>query len=757
MKELDENSGTYRGNINTKGLEMSNLIVNNYVLRKELYDYGNGAVLYLAEEISQGVLYFIKKFSKSGIETAVIRDSFYTEAKNLAHLNHENILQAIDFFEDAGCFYLVQEHFTFFRLDEIIGHHGRSKVLPTLHVIKQVLRALSFAHSRGVQHRGIRATNVYVSRNGKVKLDGFGASNPLLADTGTSANFFAGTTYMSPEQIVNPKSMDQRSDIYSVGMLMYQMLSGEVLRSESSTIIQLMRQTEEDLPDIREKLPEIDRELAEAINRSVSRSPDHRFQNGDEFIAALERYQHRDALDNARKEKVLADKTRRRKLVVRGAAAIILLACLSWGGWYLLFAEKIQTVLRLQGSNTIGAKLAPALVEEFLKCKGAYKTRRQQGANQEELTIVGSMGGTKAWAVEIKSHGSGTAFEGLEKSACDIGMASRPVKKEELEKLSSLGDLTQYGSEHVIGLDGLAVIVNAANPVPSASKDTIARIFAGEVTSWKDVGGSNNSIKLFARDDKSGTYDTFKSLVMDKRKLHGGAQRYEDSSKLSADVSNDPSGIGFIGLPYIKSSKPIAITVGDNSFIYPTAFTVATEEYPLSRRLYMYVPPRTSNPLVREFIEFTLSDEGQDVVEKIGFISLAVKSEIPVLSEKVPTDFRALVQGADRLSLSFRFRPGTISFDNRSRRDLERLVHSLERKEMQGRKIMLFGFSDSSEGNNAQNTTEQWARLVAGELASRGIKPELVKGMGPVMQVAEGGSHDGKLRNNRVEIWLSRR
>ncbi len=746
-------------NFTRQGKNMNNLIVNKYLLKKKISTFENGTVLYQAEEISTGVSYFIKAFrgGQNG-DAAKLRDSFYAEAKNLAHLNHANILQTIDFFEENEVFYLVQEHFGAFRLDEIINHHGGNKELPTLHVIKQVLKALSFAHSRGLIHRGVSATNVFVAKNGLVKLDGFGASSHMPTEAGSSAAFFAAAGYMSPEQIVNPKAIDTRSDVYSVGMLMYQMLTGAPPREAGSTIIQLMRQMEEDISDIREKLPELDGDLAAIIHRALSRSPDHRFQSGDEFIAALERYQHRDKLDREAREKAAEGKLRRRLFVLRSTAAIAMLVILTWGGWYLFFAERIETVLRLQGSNTIGAKLAPALAEEFLKRKGANRTRREPGANDEEVRIVGSMGGSRAWAVEIKSHGSSTAFEGLEKAQCDIGMASRPIKKVESEKLSALGDMTQYGSEHVIGLDGLAVIVNVANPLTAASKDTLARIFAGETGSWKDVGGNDKAISLYARDDNSGTYDTFKSLVLDKKKLSAGAKRYEDSNQLSSDVAGNPAGIGFIGLPYIKSCKALAISASAaGGAIYPNVFTVAQEEYPLSRRLYMYVAPKIGNPLARDFIEFVLSDDGQEIAEKNGFVSLKVRAETPLLPDNVPAEFRAMVDGAERLSLSFRFRPDTISFDNRSRRDFDRLIHALDRKELQGRKVMLFGFSDMSEGKKSTETAEQWAKMVAGELTSRGVNASVVMGLGSVAQLAEGGSSDGKIRNNRVEVWLSRR
>lgn len=736
---------------------MSNAIAGKYLLKQEITTFDNGSTLYLAEDISRNEPCFIKAF-KEGLNTAdKQRDFFYTEAKKLAHLNHDNILQALDFFEEDGTFYLVQEHFVSFRLDEVINHHGASGEMPTLNVIKQVLRALSFAHSRGVIHRGVNAGCVFMAKDGQIKLDGFGASSHMPTEAASGANFFAAAASMSPEQIVNPRAIDHRADIYSAGLLMYQILTGAPARETGTSIIQIMRQMEEDIPDIREKLPELDRELADIIHRSLARSPDHRFQSCDEFIAALERYQNRDELARAEQRKAAEAKQRRRKHLLWGASAAATVLIVAWGAWYLLFAERIETVLRLQGSNTIGAKLAPALVEEFLKRKGAYRTRLETGSDPEEVRIIGSMGRTRAWAVEIRSKGSGTAFEGLAKSRCDIGMSSRQIKKEELEMLSALGDMTRYGCEHVIGLDGLAVIVNPSNPLSTAGKETLAHIFSGETGSWKDINGREGIIQVYARDDKSGTYDTFKSLVLEKRKLAHGASRYEDSNKLSADISSDPRGIGFIGLPYIKSCKALTVSAGSSGdAFYPNAFTVAREEYPLTRRLYLYVPPNAKNPLAREFTEFVLSDDGQEILEKTGFVSLAIRSDSPALPENTPAEFRNIVKGALRLSLSFRFRPGMISFDNRSRRDFDRLVHLLDRREPQGAKVMLFGFSDASEGKKAKEISDQWTRLVAGELAARGVKPAVAMGMGSIMPVAEEGSKDGKLRNNRVEVWLAR-
>ncbi len=158
-------------------------------------------------------------------------------------------------------------------------------------------------------------------------------------------------------------------------------------------------------------------------------------------------------------------------------------------------------------------------------------------------------------SITIAAHGSATAFTALAENSCDIGMASRKIKSDEAAKLKSLGDMSSVLNEHILGLDGIAVIVNAANPANQLDKDKIMRIFTGEITDWSQVGAYKGAIKVYARNDNSGTYDTFKSLVLGGKPLAAGAQRIEDSKALSDAVAADPYGIGFIGLPYIQSAK----------------------------------------------------------------------------------------------------------------------------------------------------------------------------------------------------------
>jgi phosphate transport system substrate-binding protein len=414
-----------------------------------------------------------------------------------------------------------------------------------------------------------------------------------------------------------------------------------------------------------------------------------------------------------------------------------------------------EVILRMHGSNTIGAQLAGALGEAFLKLQGAQAVTTVLGPRADEFTVTGTMpGGARPKAIEIQAHGSGTAFPDLASGKCDIGMASRPIKPEEAATLIQLGDMKSLACEHVVGLDGLAIIVNLNNAVSSLTTSQIAKIFTGEITDWKDVGGARGPIKVLARDDKSGTYDTFKALVLGKAQLVAGAVRIEDSQELSDRVADDAGAIGFIGLPYIRSSKAIAIGEAGTHPLIPNRLTVATEDYLLSRRLFFYTAA-SPNPLVRRFVEFAMGNDGQEIVARNGFVEMNVKAGAATAAANVSPEYVNTIAGAQRLSLNFRFLPGSSQLDNKALMDLDRVAGFLSSPGRTSGGIVLCGFSDSiGTGQNNQAISLARAKVVADEFRRRGIVPATVAGFGAANPVASNQTEDGRQKNRRVEVWL---
>jgi phosphate transport system substrate-binding protein len=421
-------------------------------------------------------------------------------------------------------------------------------------------------------------------------------------------------------------------------------------------------------------------------------------------------------------------------------------------------AAPVSLLFRMHGSNTIGEKLGPALAEGYLKLKGAGSAEQKELAPDERQVIGVEPGAAKRPAVEVFAHGSATAFKDLGAQATDLGMASRRIKPEEISQLTALdGDLSSPSSEHVLGLDGVAVVVNPANPLQSLTIEQVGKLFAGDVTDWSALGGNAGAVTVYARDDKSGTYDTFKALVLDPLglKLAPAAKRFESSTDLSDAVAADPGGIGFIGLPYVRRSKLLGISAGaGNPPIVPTQFTVGTEDYPLSRRLYLYLPGKSPSKEASDFVEYALSDAGQDVVKQIGFVSQNPYTEKVTDDPNWPADYRQLVNGAERLSFDFRFESGTGNPDTKAQRDLGRLVAYLG-KTGRGRAVLLAGFADGlgASAANLQLSLDR-AKVIAAALQARGIDILEVKGFGSAIPVASNDTPAGRERNRRVEVWL---
>lgn len=413
--------------------------------------------------------------------------------------------------------------------------------------------------------------------------------------------------------------------------------------------------------------------------------------------------------------------------------------------------------LRIQGSNTIGAALGPALVKGLLEHQGlqAVHSEPAQGANEQRM--VGKTRQGKIVTIEVAAHGSSTGFTALKKTAADLAASSRPIKDTELVDLEPLGDLKSPDAEQVIAIDGLAIILNPHNPLTTLNTEQLAQIFNGEISTWEALGGVGGNIHLYARDDQSGTYDTFKELVLRLRgkPLAATAKRFESSEQLSDAVSQDPQGIGFIGLPYVRQAKAVAIVDGDSQPMLPLNSLIATEDYPLSRRLFFYLPPSAHNPWAKALVDFTQSSKGQAIVAASGFIAQQVQAMAVEPRSSMPEDYQAIAREAQRLTVNFRFEEGSASLDNKARQDLQRVVAYLKGHDKLDRQVTLVGFGDAKDDpQRAALLSKLRGMAVRRELVKSGVVLRDIRGFGAQMPVAANTADEGRIKNRRVEVWV---
>ncbi|MCA9846627.1 MAG: phosphate ABC transporter substrate-binding protein PstS family protein [Dehalococcoidia bacterium] len=230
---------------------------------------------------------------------------------------------------------------------------------------------------------------------------------------------------------------------------------------------------------------------------------------------------------------------------------------------------------------------------------------------------------------EIGSGGGITAFINKE---VPIAAASRQIKQEEIDQAKAAG-LDPF--ETTIFRDALAIVVHPSNTaVESLTFEQVAKIFAGEITNWSEVGGNDADIVLYTRNEESGTFAYLEEDVIQKA-LGKEAEYSADINKQAnapaglTAVAGDPNGIFYAGLGNLSdipagAVRVIPIAKDDSSEAFePSEATVASGDYPIARGLFYYTdgdPAQSSDPLVKAYIEFVLSPEGQAIGEEIGFL-----------------------------------------------------------------------------------------------------------------------------------------
>jgi phosphate transport system substrate-binding protein len=244
-------------------------------------------------------------------------------------------------------------------------------------------------------------------------------------------------------------------------------------------------------------------------------------------------------------------------------------------------------------------------------------------------------------------------------------------------------------------------------------------------------------------------------MVLGSLTLTSDAKRFESSEALSDAVAEDDGAIGFIGLPYVRSAKAILVQDGKSVPLIASPMTVASEDYPLARRLYLYVP-LSAQPVARELVDFVQSDEGQRVVQSAGFVDLQPRCDLNApRCVSCGNDYRDAVRGACRLSVTFRFDGASQQLDTRALTDLQRVVALMERSDDAAKSMRVLGFSGAN-GNRASDAAAslQDADTVATQLRARGLHVDVVEGFGHDGPVADDATEGGRQRNRRVEVWL---
>src|SRR5689334_10851500 len=233
------------------------------------------ADVYLAEDQELGRRVAIKILnSRHGNDDQFI-ERFRREAKNAAALNHPNIVSIYDRGEAEDTYYIAMEFLDGRTLKELIVSRGPAPVNVSIEYARQILSALRFAHRHGIVHRDIKPHNVLVDGEGRVKVTDFGIARAGASQM-TEAGSIVGTAqYLSPEQ-ARGSNVDQRSDLYSLGVVLYELLTGTVPFNGDTPVEIAMKHLSQTAEPPSEKRPELPRDLDYVVMRALAKDPDER-------------------------------------------------------------------------------------------------------------------------------------------------------------------------------------------------------------------------------------------------------------------------------------------------------------------------------------------------------------------------------------------------------------------------------------------------------------------------------------------------
>lgn len=412
-----------------------------------------------------------------------------------------------------------------------------------------------------------------------------------------------------------------------------------------------------------------------------------------------------------------------------------------------------RAVVRIAGEGDPGGRILPGLIRAF--------------ADFRRLTLE-----TGGDAIRLIDPTTGQFLAEFTFTAMPVDDAVPLLTAGQVDLVIAAETPEGLGSR-TLALDALVPIVAADNPVAKISSANLARVLAGEVSNWSDIGGPDMPLVLYALPAESGLQ---KALGARLGRAVKPAEVQPDLTALAAAVARDPWAMAVTGMSSIGAARAITLTDTCGFPLLPTSLAVKAEDYPLTLPIHLLTPKRRLPLMAREFLEFLSYPQAQTAIAQSGYVD-RLPERLPMTldglrlinaiqgagAETTLDDLKTLVQamdGADRFSLTFRFEDGSSTLDTTSRDNLADLALLLEAGMFKGEALVLAGFSDGSGAAEANLALSQ-QRAEAVVLALRAVAPTVsadllpqVMAFGEALPMACDETKTGRRLNRRVELWL---
>ena len=437
--------------------------------------------------------------------------------------------------------------------------------------------------------------------------------------------------------------------------------------------------------------------------------------------------------------------------------------------------------LRFSGAAAMADTMFPALLTAFAERNGYTAKRTRQGEYNSAIDLMTAGGDQRVGIFEFTATSTEAGFADLFSHEADFVLSMREIRPEERQTAlyAGMGDLTDSKRSRVLALDAVVPIVSPENPLRRIEPLDLARLFAGELSNWSDLGGPDAPIALHLPSANTGLGQAIEDRLLKPVQMEValGAIRHEPTLDIAKAVASDPFAIGIASFAETQNAQVVTLSGACGFTLQATRRTIKTEDYPLTSPMFLYMPARRLPKIGRDFVAFLRTSDAQNVIREAGFVDqipelismdeqgLRLSNAIASAGEEVPlSELQRLVAALapfDRLTTSFRFETGSARLDAQSRENVEQLAQAIEQGTYDNKTILFVGFSDG-EGAAEPNRkiSVRRAEAVRGAITESAdladfSRVELrVEAFGEALPMACDDSAWGRKANRRVEVWV---
>jgi len=614
--------------------------------------------------------------------------AFLKEAMTLSDIRMQHVLHVVNYFSENNTAYMVQDYIDGTDLSRhLVIKGGKITLHEALEIILPILSTLHKLHKIFIFHYNLTLAKIMIVPMGYPVIFGFGQTKQLLAKQSLSFRQTIQYNEAPPEQFLTDAKMGAWSDVYSCGIIFYQLITGKTPPTARDRL-----KNDQWVPANQVQGVNISVELSDVIDNAVGLDTNERYKSTHELSRAI-------------KTKMPKEDTQKNKSFYLFFSIFIMILFALIGFFHFFSQNNVQPIkktmkrpliiesvkrekinqmdetihlsrpiepvrmpetsasqpkhvtqvqisneevpspsqsepfqeqttlskpqesqdksLRICGDQELCNQLMPSLVHHFFEKSGIQNISRKTVENGN-IQIYGQQK-NQGYLFAIESVPTTKAYQWLLYGQCDMVISGQRIqKKSPIQPVAKPDETDLRPTEYVIAMDGIVAMVHPSNPIQNLQIQEIQKIFRGQDKRWP-FSDTSQEIHIYTPKSSSDLYQVFQKKFLDGKKLHA-TREFEDLDSLSKYLHKDPNGIGLCSLPFIYDNQPLAIADHEIDPVRPGYFSVSIDSYLMIRNIYLYTVLVSAEENTLPFVTFIQSSKGQEVVKRCGYVDCTIKA-----------------------------------------------------------------------------------------------------------------------------------